>query len=66
MKKPIKIFYSTLSERFYASSQYKIKENVAVITGDKTDVTNDIAEAIIKYGIEFVKVDPPMPEETKQ
>lgn len=63
MKKPIKIFYSTLTNTFWASDKYKCepipgtdKERI-VITGAKYDVTQDIAQAIKYYDIEFLPVD---------
>jgi hypothetical protein len=56
MKKPIRVFYSLLGERFYASNQYRINKNGTVtITGDKTDVTNDIAAIVINHEITFIK-----------
>ncbi len=52
--KPIKVFYSTLSNRFYASKAYRVETNGYVtITGDKFDVTDDIAGLIEKHGITF-------------
>jgi hypothetical protein len=53
--KPIRIFYSELSERFYASRHYTIKGNVAVLNGQKDDVTDQIGALIDKYDIEFKK-----------
>lgn len=61
MKKPIRVFWSELSNRFYAVDRYRIDKkhpNVAVITGEKYDVTNDIASAIKKYEITFREVKP--------
>lgn len=56
--KPIRVFYSTLSGRFYATSRYKEKENGdVVITGKKYDVTQDIARAIDRYKITFTPVE---------
>ena len=53
-KIPIKIFYSQLSGRFYASSSYKTNQDGTIsITGEKQDVTDDIAELIIKNHVEF-------------
>lgn len=55
-----------LGERFYASNQYHINKNGTVtITGNKTDVTDDIAAEVIKHEITFVKTEnesnlPPM------
>jgi hypothetical protein len=51
--RPIRVFYSKLSRRFYASSQYKVDGKAVVITGNKTDVTDDIARAIVAHDIVF-------------
>lgn len=52
--KPIHVFWSPLSRRFYASRAYKeIKPGVVEITGEKFDVTNDIAEQIINNDLTF-------------
>jgi hypothetical protein len=57
-RKPIRIFYSDMSRRFYASNQYKIvkvegdKEFVE-ITGQKDDVTQQIASLIDTHEITF-------------
>jgi hypothetical protein len=56
--KPIRVFYSELSRRFYASSQYRVDGKAAVITGSKTDVTDDIAQAIVARGIVFSPTPP--------
>lgn len=53
MNKPIKVFYSQLSKRFYASSAYKKKGGHYEITGAKFDVTDDIAHAINQNGLTF-------------
>lgn len=56
MRKPIKVFYSVLSGRFYASQHWKqLTPTVVTITGAKFDVTNDIGDAVTKYDIEFTK-----------
>lgn len=61
MKKPIRVFWSELGKRFYASQYYKI-ENVdgnkqrITITGEKFDVTDDIAKAVLENKIEFTKI----------
>lgn len=63
MKKPIRVFYNELSGRFYASAHYKItisEDRTAehiVITGEKFDVTNDIARAIKAHDLEFTPVE---------
>ena len=54
MKKPIRVFYSRLSGRFYASQHYKQLAGEDVeITGEKFDVTNDIGAAVERYGLTF-------------
>jgi hypothetical protein len=59
MSKPIRVFWSPLSRRFYASRAYKeIRPGVVEITGEKFDVTNDIAEQIVNHGLVFT----PRPE----
>ena len=55
-RKPIRVFYSQLSGRFYATSHYKetVKDDVSqfVVTGKKYDVTDDIAFIEEEYGAE--------------
>ena len=56
--KPIRIFFSVLSRRFYATRSYQeIKPGLMVCTGEKFDVTNEIAGLIEEHGLEF-KVKP--------
>ncbi len=56
MKRPIRVFYSEISGRFYASQHYRQTSPTDVtITGVKYDVTNDIGAAVTKYGLEFTK-----------
>lgn len=55
MKKPIKVFWSELGQRFYASDRYKVEGDSVTITGAKFDVTDDIAAAILKHEIVFTK-----------
>ena len=53
-QKPIHIFWSELTQRFYASRAYKeIKPGIIEITGDKFDVTSQIAALVLKHKIEF-------------
>ncbi len=58
-RKPIKIFYSEMTGRLYASTQYRERKNdegITIgfeVTGDKTDVTNDIGQIVNKYGLIF-------------
>jgi len=62
MRKPIRVFYSELSRRFYATAHYKEKPNkagthtIVMITGAKFDVTDDIARAMKAYDLEFAEV----------
>lgn len=57
-RKPIRVFYSELSGRFYASQHYRQEANgVVVITGRKYDVTNDIGAAVTKHDITFTPVE---------
>lgn len=65
MRKPIKVFYSSLSGRFYATQHYKKQGNGYVITGHKDDVTNDIGAAVTEHEIEFTLVTPKKKEEKK-
>jgi hypothetical protein len=58
--RPIRVFYSVLSQRFYASRMWKEVElqngkRFVEITGEKFDVTNDIAGLIVQHGITFAK-----------
>lgn len=56
--KPIRVFYSELSRRFYASRAYREERpGLVTITGEKFDVTNDIARLIEEHGITFVPRD---------
>lgn len=62
-KKPIKVFYSDLGKhgRFFATQHYRktVKGDTVYweITGVKYDVTQDIAEAIVKHDVEFIPAD---------
>lgn len=54
MSKRIRVFYSTLSQRFYATRAYRIDERgLVTVTGEKFDVTDDIANLIDEHEIEF-------------
>ena len=56
MSKPIRVFWNPLSQKFYASRAYKqIKPGIVVITGEKFDVTHDIAEAIVENNVTFTE-----------
>lgn len=55
--KPIRVFYSSLTKRFYGTAAYRThfvdKVEHIEITGAKHDVTQDIARAIVEHGITF-------------
>jgi len=58
-QKPIRVFFSPLSRRFYASRAYRDEGGGNVtITGEKFDVTNDIAQLIEQHSVTFVKREP--------
>jgi hypothetical protein len=54
---PIRVFFSKLSRRFYATRAYRIDAATGVVevTGEKFDVTNDIANLIAEHHVEFVE-----------
>lgn len=53
-KKPIRVFYSPLSERFYASQYYRDEGNgLVTITGAKYDVTDELGALIETHGVTF-------------
>ncbi len=52
--KPIRVFFSPLTRRFYATRAFReIKPGVVECTGEKFDVTNDIAAIIEREGVTF-------------
>ena len=59
-RKPIRVFYSTLSDQFYATDRYKSEirdgKELVTITGEKHNVTQDIARAITEHQIEFTPI----------
>ena len=62
-RKPIRVFFSTLSRRFYATRAYKLDpRGFVIVTGEKFDVTNDIAGLIEQHNLEF-RVRPAQPED---
>jgi hypothetical protein len=57
--KTIRIFWSEMTNRFYAARNYRIdKAGTVTIMGAKFDVTDDIAHLILEYGITFKLVPP--------
>ena len=58
--KPIRVFWSPLSRRFYATRAYReVQPGVVECTGERFDVTNDIASIIEREQIEFKQVENP-------
>ena len=57
--KPIRVFYSELDGQFYASAQYRTRvspdgtSELVTITGQKFNVTQDIARLVVEHQIEF-------------
>jgi hypothetical protein len=53
-KKPIRIFFSPFSGRLYATRHYRIDDKgLVTCTGEKFDVTNEIAGLIAQHNITF-------------
>jgi len=64
MIQPIRVFYSPLTCRFFATNKWRTVipvekgcEPYVRVTGQKFDVTQDIGEAIERYGIVFEPVE---------
>jgi hypothetical protein len=56
-RKPIRVFWSPLSRRLYATRAWReIKPGLIECTGERFDVTNDIAELIIRHDLDFKPV----------
>jgi hypothetical protein len=58
--KPIRVFYSTLSQRFYATRAWREitasnGNRLIEVTGEQFDVTNDIAGLIRQHDIRFTE-----------
>ena len=52
-KKPIKVFYSQLTGKLYASQHYRKDGPLVTITGEKFDVTTDIGAIVKTYNLQF-------------
>jgi hypothetical protein len=53
-ERPIRVFYSELSGRFYATQRYRVDaRGFVVVTGKKYDVTSDIGAAVVEHELEF-------------
>lgn len=53
MKKPIKVLWSEIGQKWYATQYYKIDGNKITITGEKYDVTQDIASQTVENKITY-------------
>ena len=55
-RKPIRVFFSRLTRRFYATRAYRLLPNgIVECTGEKFDVTSDIGALINEHEIEFIE-----------
>lgn len=56
VSKPIRVFFSPLSQRFFATRAYReIAPGQIEATGERFDVTDDIAGLIEQHGVTFTK-----------
>lgn len=56
-RKPIRVFYSVLTQRLYATRAWReIKPGVVEVTGEKFDVTDDIAAIIEREDMTFFRL----------
>lgn len=67
--KPIRVFYSELSQRFYATRAWKTVKRtndaeIIEVTGEKFDVTDDIGRIMEKFGVTFTPLKPKEAEAT--
>lgn len=52
--KPIRVFFSPFSRRFYASRAWKeLKPGVVLVTGEQFDVTEDITSIVTRHNVNF-------------
>ena len=57
MTKPIRVFWSSLSRRFYATRAWReIRPGLVECTGEKFDVTDDIAQIIEREELTFTAI----------
>jgi len=54
--RPIRVFYSTLTDTFYATQHWQEKDGHIVVTGKKYDVTQDVARAVVEHEVVFAPV----------
>ena len=55
MGQQIRVFWSALSGKFYATGSYKEDGDKVVVTGKKYDVTQAIASAIMAHELSFTE-----------
>lgn len=56
--KSIRVFWSPLTRRFYATRAWReVQPGIVECTGEKFDVTNDIASIIEREQIKFKEVE---------
>jgi len=57
MKKPIRLFWSPLTRRIYATRSWKEdRSGYVVVTGEKFDVTDDVGRIVTTENLEFTPV----------
>jgi hypothetical protein len=55
-RRPIRVFYSVLSQRFFATRAWKeVRPGLVECTGERFDVTDDVANLVKEHGIDFKK-----------
>lgn len=54
--RPIRVFYSVLTDTFYATKHWRERNGYIEITGKKYDVTQDVARAVVEHRVEFTSV----------
>ena len=66
IRKPIRVFFSVLTLRFYATRHYReIGHGVVECTGERFDVTNDIAGIIEDQQLSFEQLSEMAKEKTQ-
>ena len=60
--KRIRVLYSPITRRFYATRSWRyVGAGNIVVTGEKFDVTQDIAAIVVEHEIEFSPILPSTP-----
>lgn len=58
MNQPIRLFYSELTGKIYASNNYTIGAADVCVVHSKDDVTSEVGRIVTKYRLEFTPVTP--------